>query len=79
VDKNQQELFKIILEEVLVGISEKEFANLIDTFVELYENKFGTLSLEDTEPEEQDLLHTKEATEYLKKFQLWQKKSFTKK
>jgi len=70
VDKNQQELFKIILEEVLVGISEKEFANLIDTFVELYENKFGTLSLEDTEPEEQDLLHTKEATEYLKKFQL---------
>ena len=70
MDKNQQELFKIILEEVLVGISEKEFANLIDTFVELYENKFGTLTLEDTEPEEEELMHTKEATEYLKKFQL---------
>jgi len=70
VDKNQQELFKIILDEVLAGISEKELASLIDTFVEIYENKFGTLTLEDTEPEEQDLLHTKEATEYLKKFQL---------
>jgi len=70
VDKNQQELFKIILEEVLVGISEKEFASLIDTFVELYENKFGTLSLEDIEPEEPELMHTKEATEYLKKFSL---------
>jgi hypothetical protein len=70
VDKNQQELFKIILEEVLVGISEKEFASLIDTFVELYENKFGTLTMEDTEPEELELMHTKEATEYLKKFQL---------
>jgi len=70
VDKDQQELFKIILEEVLVGITEKEFASLIDTFVELYENKFGTLSLEDIEPEEQDLLHTHEATDYLKKFRL---------
>ena len=70
MDKNQHELFKIILDEVLVGISEKEFANLIDTFVEIYENKFGTLSLEDTEPEEQDLLHTYEATDYLKKFRL---------
>ena len=66
----QKELFKLILEEVLVGITEKEFANLIDTFVELYENKFGTLTLEDTEPEEEELMHTKEATEYLKKFQL---------
>jgi len=72
VDKKdqQKELFKLILEEVLVGITEKEFANLIDTFVELYENKFGTLTLEDTEPEEEELMHTKEATEYLKKFQL---------
>jgi len=70
VDKNQQELFKIILDEVLVGISEKELASLIDTFVEIYENKFGTLSLEDTEPEEPELMHTKEATEYLKKFTL---------
>ena len=70
MDKNQHELFKIILDEVLVGISEKELASLIDTFVEIYENKFGTLTLEDTEPEEQDLMHTKEATEYLKKFQL---------
>jgi len=70
VDKNQHELFKIILDEVLAGISEKELASLIDTFVEIYENKFGTLTMEDTEPEEQDLMHTKEATEYLKKFQL---------
>lgn len=70
MDKNQHELFKIILEEVLVGISEKEFASLIDTFVELYEQKFGTLSLDEIEPEEPDMMHTREATEYLKKFKL---------
>lgn len=70
--KNHQELFKIILEEVLTDISEKEFASLIDTFVELYENKFGIKieELEDNEPTEADLMHTKEATEYLKKFTL---------
>lgn len=68
MDKNQQEMFKIILEEVLKGISEKEFAEMIDTFVEIYEQKFGILSLEDIEPDEPELLHTKEATEYLKRF-----------
>ena len=61
-------MFKIILEEVLKGISEKEFAEMIDTFVEIYEQKFGILSLEDIEPDEPELLHTKEATEYLKRF-----------
>ena len=70
MDKNQQELFKTILEEVLAGISEKEFAEMIDTFVELYEHKFGTLSIEDIEPEEPEMFHTREATEYLKKFKL---------
>ena len=70
MDKNQHELFKIILDEVLAGISEKELASLIDTFVEIYENKFGTLTLEDDEPDEPDLMHTKEASEYLKKFTL---------
>lgn len=58
----------MILSEALANISEKELANLIDTFVELYENKFGKITLEDTEPEEQDLMHTKDATDYLKKF-----------
>ena len=74
MDKNQQELFKIILEEVLAGISEKELGDLIDTFVGIYEAKFGAIaSLVDeftVEPEEQELLHTNEATEYLKKFKL---------
>ena len=62
----------MILEEVLVGISEKELGNLIDTFVGIYEEKFGIRidELEDTEPVEHELFHTKEATEYLKKFQL---------
>ena len=72
MDKNQQELFKMILEEVLVNISEKEMASLIDTFVAIYEEKFGinVQELEDPEPTEYDLMHTREATEYLKKFQL---------
>lgn len=72
VDKNQQQLFKMILEEVLAGITEKEFADLIDTFVDLYETKFGSISLEDKEPstDEPELMHTKEASEYLRKFQL---------
>lgn len=68
MDKNQQEMFRMILEEVLNDISEKEFAEMIDTFVEIYEQKFGTISLEDVEPEEIELFHTKEATEYLKRF-----------
>ena len=68
MDKNQQEMFRLILEEVLTDISEKEFAEMIDTFVEIYERKFGTISLEDSETEETELLHTKEATEYLKRF-----------
>jgi len=70
VDNNQKQLFKMILEEVLVGITEKEFADLIDTFVELYENKFGALEIEDPEPNEPEILHTREASEYLKKFKL---------
>lgn len=64
----------MILEEVLAGITEKELGDLIDTFVGIYEEKFGAIaSLVDdlpTEPEEQELLHTNEATEYLKKFKL---------
>ena len=68
MDEQQRQLFKMILTEALNGITEKELAALIDTFVELYENKFGTLTLEDVEPDEPELLHTKEATEYLKKF-----------
>ena len=69
MDKNQHELFKIILEEVLVGISAEELGGLIDTFISIYETKFGVISeLVDVEPEEQDLLHTNEATEYLKRF-----------
>lgn len=68
MDKNQQEMFRMILEEVLNDISEKEFAEMIDTFVEIYEQKFGTISLEDVESEEIELFHTKEATEYLKRF-----------
>lgn len=70
MDKNQQQLFKMILEEVLISITEKELADLIDTFVSIYEEKFGVIEIEDTEPVEHELLHTKEATEYLKKFQL---------
>lgn len=71
MDKNQQELFKMILEEVLINISEKELGDLIDTFVGIYEEKFGVLAeLVDEEPVDPELFHTKEATEYLKKFQL---------
>jgi hypothetical protein len=58
----------MLLEEVLIGISEKELAGLIDTFVEIYENKFGMPELVDKEPDEPELLHTKEASEYLKRF-----------
>ena len=62
----------MILDEVLAGISEKELGDLIDTFVGIYEEKFGIniQELEDPEPTEYDMMHTKEATEYLKKFQL---------
>ena len=70
MDNNQKELFRQILLEVLTDISEKEFAELIDTFVELYEAKFGSLTLEDIDPVEKELMHTKEATAYLKKFRL---------
>ena len=60
----------MILEEVLVGISEKELGSLIDTFVGIYEEKFGIniAELEDSEPTEPELFHTKEASEYLKRF-----------
>lgn len=70
--KNHQELFKIILEEILDGCSEKELGSMIDTFVEIYAERFGIRieELEDTEPEETELMHTKEATEYLRKFTL---------
>lgn len=71
MDKNQHELFKMILSEALAGITEKELAGLIDTFIELYESRFGKIVFEDIEPEEEpELLHTREANEYLKKFQL---------
>lgn len=60
----------MILEEVLVGISEKEFANLIDTFVELYENKFGILPFDVDTPETEDVMHVNDAADYLKKFRL---------
>lgn len=67
----QKELFKAILEEVLNGISEEEFAGLIDTFIELYEQKFGelTIEVEDT-PEVDDVLHINDASTYLQKFRL---------
>ncbi len=58
----------MILNEALTEISEQELAGLIDTFIELYEHKFGELTLEDIEPDEPELLHTREATEYLKRF-----------
>lgn len=59
----------MILDEVLAGISEKEMAEMIDTFVCIYEEKFGAISeLIDEGTEEPELLHTKEATEYLKRF-----------
>lgn len=69
MDKNQQELFKMILDEVLAGVSEKELGDLIDTFVGIYEEKFGAISeLIDEGTVEPELLHTNEATEYLKRF-----------
>lgn len=70
MDKNQQELFKIILEEVLVGITEKELGNLIDTFVGIYEEKFGIMPFEMDTPETEDVLHVNDASDYLKKFRL---------
>jgi hypothetical protein len=70
VDDQQRQLFKMILTEALAGITEQELAGLIDTFVELYENKFGMLTMADTEPDEPDLMHTRDADEYLKKFRL---------
>jgi hypothetical protein len=64
----------MILTEALAGISEQELAGLIDTFIELYEHKFGKLTIpkemEDPEPFETEMMHTREATEYLKKFRL---------
>lgn len=62
----------MILTEALNDISEKEFADLIDTFIELYEHKFGKIELEDPEPHESEpeILHTREASEYLKRFKL---------
>jgi hypothetical protein len=61
----------MILTEALAGITEKELAGLIDTFIELYEHKFGKLIIEDPEPNtEKELMHTNEAIEYLKKFRL---------
>lgn len=70
MDKNQQELFKMILEEVLVSITEKEFAEMIDTFVEIYEHKFGILPFDVDTPETEDVLHVNDASEYLQKFRL---------
>lgn len=72
MNDEQKQLFRMILTEALEGITEKELAGLIDTFIELYEHKFGKITLEieeDTEVEP-ELLHTNEATEYLKKFKL---------
>jgi hypothetical protein len=71
MENNQKELFKLILTEVLEGISEKEFAELIDTFVELYEAKFGAISISDDDSDyEPDPANNNEASEYLKRFGL---------
>ena len=70
MDDNAKQLFKIILDEVLAGISEKELGEMIDTFVGIYEEKFGTITELVDKDDEPELLHTKEATEYLKKFSL---------
>lgn len=70
MDKNQHELFKMILEEVLVGISEKELGSLIDTFVGIYEEKFGIMPFEEDTPETEDVLHVNDAVNYLQKFRL---------
>lgn len=69
MDNNSKQLFKMILDEVLAGIGEKELGDLIDTFVGIYEEKFGAISeLVDEGTEEPELMHTNEATEYLKRF-----------
>jgi hypothetical protein len=71
MNEEQKQLFRMILTEALTDITEKEFADLIDTFIALYESKFGKIELvEDDSDEEPELLHTREANEYLKKFQL---------
>lgn len=71
MNDQQKEFFKIVLQEVLNGISKEEFGDLIDTFIELYEVKFGKISIElEDEPESEDVLHVNDASDYLKKFRL---------
>ena len=71
MNDQQKEFFKIVLQEVLNGISKEEFGDLIDTFIELYEVKFGKISIElGDEPESEDVIHINDASDYLKKFRL---------
>lgn len=60
----------MILEEVLVGITAEELASLIATFMNIYEEKFGVIPGTEEEAPEKELMHTNEASDYLKKFRL---------
>lgn len=69
MDDNQRAMFKMILEEVMEQVTEKELADIIDTFIDIYENKFGALEFEvEDSPEIEDVLHVNDASEYLQKF-----------
>jgi thymidylate synthase len=69
MDDNQRAMFKMILEEVMQQVTEKELADIIDTFIDIYENKFGALQIEvEDTPEMDDVLHVNDASEYLQKF-----------
>lgn len=71
MNDDQKQLFKAILNEVLTDIKQEEFADLIDTFIEIYEQKFGELAIEmEDEPTVDDVIHVNEASELLKKFRL---------
>jgi hypothetical protein len=70
VDDNQRAMFKMILEEVLSNVTEKELAEIIDSFIDIYENKFGVMSIEEDIPEQEDVLHINDASAYLKKFRI---------
>jgi len=71
MNDDQKQLFKTILNEVLTDIKQEEFADLIDTFIEIYEYKFGALEIEfEDSPEVDDVLHVNDASELLKKFRL---------
>lgn len=71
MNDDQKQLFKSILNEVLTDISQEEFADMIDTFIEIYEAKFGELTIElEDEPTDDDVIHINDASELLKKYRL---------